>query len=61
MKPSATFVPHEDGTATAAVPEAAAGATEVMVTREPRPGRTSPTLARDPSSVEWTRRTRRSS
>lgn len=42
--PSATFVPHEDGTATAAVPEAAADADEVMVTAEPRAGRTSPTL-----------------
>lgn len=42
--PSATFVPHEDGTATAAVPEAVEGADEVMVTAEPRVGRSSPTL-----------------
>ena len=42
--PSATFVPHADGTATAAVPEAADGASEVMVTVEPRPGRRTPTL-----------------
>lgn len=42
--PSAAFVPHEDGTATAAVPEAAADATQVMITREPMAGRTEPTL-----------------
>lgn len=42
--PSATFVPHEDGTATAAVPEAVDDADEVMVTAEPRAGRSSPTL-----------------
>ena len=42
--PSATFVPHADGTATAAVPEAVEGADEVMVTAEPRAGRSSPTL-----------------
>jgi len=41
---SATFVPHKDGTATAAVPEAAEDADEVMVTAEPRPGRAAPTL-----------------
>jgi hypothetical protein len=44
VKPSATFLPHEDGTATAALPEAASGATAVMVTAEPGPGRTEPTL-----------------
>jgi Anti-sigma-K factor rskA, C-terminal len=44
VSPSATFVPHADGTATAAVPEAAAGADEVMVTKEPMPGRRTPTL-----------------
>jgi hypothetical protein len=44
VRPSASFVPHADGTATAAVPEAADGATQVMVTREPRPGREQPTL-----------------
>ena len=38
VTPSATFVPHRDGTATAAVPEVAEGATQVMVTAEPRPG-----------------------
>lgn len=42
--PSAAFVPHDDGTATAAVPEAAGDVDEVMVTREPMPGRHSPTL-----------------
>jgi hypothetical protein len=42
--PSATFLPHEDGTATAAVPEAARDADEVMVTAEPRVGRAQPTL-----------------
>ena len=44
VQPSAAFVPHEDGTATAAVPEAAGDATEVLITREPRAGRTTPTL-----------------
>ena len=44
VTPSATFIPHADGTATAAVPEAAEGATEVMVTQEPRAGRSTPTL-----------------
>ncbi|HEX2359340.1 MAG TPA: anti-sigma factor [Solirubrobacterales bacterium] len=42
--PSAAFVPDDDGTATAAVPEAAAGAEAVAVTREARPGATRPTL-----------------
>jgi hypothetical protein len=42
--PSATFIPHDDGTATAAVPEAAVDADEVMVTRERRPGASSPTF-----------------
>ena len=42
--PSAAFVPHADGTATAAVPEATGDANEIMITREPMPGRTSPTL-----------------
>lgn len=42
--PSATFVPHDDGTATAAVPEATGDFSDVMVTREPRPGRRAPTL-----------------
>lgn len=44
VSPSAAFVPRDDGTATAAVPEAAQGADVVMVTREPRPGKLSPTL-----------------
>jgi Anti-sigma-K factor rskA len=44
VKPSATFLPHEDGTATAALPEARGDVTEVMVTAEPGPGRTEPTL-----------------
>ena len=44
VRPSASFVPQPDGTATAAVPEAATGARQVMVTREPGPNQTSPTL-----------------
>lgn len=43
-RPSATFLPHADGTATAAVPEASDEATQVMVTAEPGPNRTDPTL-----------------
>lgn len=42
--PSASFVPHEDGTATAAVPEAAGDATEVMITTESSVGHKQPTL-----------------
>lgn len=42
--PSAAFVPHEDGTATAAVPEAVGGAKAVMVTQESQPGRPTPNL-----------------
>jgi len=42
VRPSAAFVPHADGSATAAVPEAAAGATQVMVTKEPRAGMGAP-------------------
>lgn len=42
VHPSANFIPKEDGTATAAVPEAAEGATEVTVTREPDPNRQVP-------------------
>jgi hypothetical protein len=42
-RPSAAFVPHADGTATAAVPEVPGAVSEVMVTREPRPGRAAPT------------------
>lgn len=44
VKPSATFLPHQDGTATAALPEAADDLTEVMVTAEDGPGRTQPTM-----------------
>jgi anti-sigma factor RsiW len=44
VQPSATFLPHEDGTATAALPEAAGEVSEVMVTAEPGPGRSEPTL-----------------
>jgi Anti-sigma-K factor rskA, C-terminal len=43
VSPSGAFVPHQDGTATAAVPEAAEGADQVLVTREPRAGMTGPT------------------
>ena len=42
--PSASFVPHEDGTATAAVPEAVGDATEVMITTESSVGHKQPTL-----------------
>ena len=42
IRPSATFVPAGDGSATAAVPEALDGPGEVMVTEEPRPGRSTP-------------------
>ena len=44
VTPSATFLPHKDGTATAALPEAADDVTEVMVTAEEGPDRTEPTL-----------------
>lgn len=44
VRPSATFVPHEDGTATAAVPEVLGGGEQVTVTEEARPGRRTPTL-----------------
>jgi len=43
ITPSATFVPHADGTATAAVPEVADGVDQVMVTKETMPGHISPT------------------
>lgn len=42
VTPSATFLPHEDGTATAAIPEADGPVSRVMVTAEPGPGRTEP-------------------
>ena len=44
VKPSAAFVPHEDGTATAAVPEAAGDVNRVMITRETMAGRRAPSL-----------------
>ena len=47
VKPSVTFLPHQDGTATAALPEAADDVTAVMVTAEDGPGRTEPTTAAD--------------
>ena len=43
VTPSATFLPHPDGTATAAMPEAADEVRQVMVTAEPGPSRTEPT------------------
>jgi len=43
VTPSATFLPHEDGTATAAIPEAGDDVRQIMVTSEPGPNRTSPT------------------
>ena len=44
ITPSATFLPHEDGSATAAIPEAGDDVKQVMVTAEPGPNRTDPTL-----------------
>lgn len=44
VTPSATFLPHEDGTATAAIPEASEDVKQVMVTAEPGPNRTDPSL-----------------
>jgi anti-sigma factor RsiW len=44
VKPSAAFVPHSDGSATAAVPEAAGDVDQVMITRESRAGVEAPTL-----------------
>jgi anti-sigma factor RsiW len=44
VRPSASFVPHEDGTATAAIPEASADVDQVLVTREPHAGVRAPTL-----------------
>ncbi len=43
IKPSAAFVPRSDGTATAAVPEAAGEIDRLMITREPMAGRKTPT------------------
>lgn len=43
VTPSATFLPHEDGSATAAIPEAGDDVKQVMVTSEPGPNRTTPT------------------
>lgn len=42
VTPSATFLPHGDGTATAALPEAGDDLSQVMVTAEPGPNRTVP-------------------
>jgi hypothetical protein len=42
VRPSADFVPAEDGTATAAIPEVGDGATQVMVTEEAGPNRRTP-------------------
>jgi Anti-sigma-K factor rskA/Putative zinc-finger len=44
VSPSSSFVPEGDGTASAEVPGRLEPGTKVMVTREPRAGRTSPTL-----------------
>ncbi len=44
VKPSATFLPNEEGSATAALPEAAEDLEQVLVTAEPGPGRTEPSL-----------------
>ncbi|MDP9188561.1 MAG: anti-sigma factor [Actinomycetota bacterium] len=44
VTPSATFLPDEDGSATAAIPEASDEVDRVMVTAEPGPNRTDPTL-----------------
>jgi anti-sigma-K factor RskA len=43
LRPSSDFVPDPSGRATAAVEGHLTGGTKVMVTREPRPGRTTPT------------------
>lgn len=43
VMPSATFLPHPDGTATAAIPEVTDQVRQVMVTAEPGPNRTVPT------------------
>lgn len=42
LRASSRFVPGQDGTAAAAVPEVLEGARGVLVTREPRPGRRTP-------------------
>jgi anti-sigma-K factor RskA len=42
VKPSASFVPGADGTATAAVPEAVGQVDRVMITEEPMAGRQTP-------------------
>lgn len=44
LRPSADFVPDPNGRATTAIEGQLASDTKVMVTREPRPGRTTPTL-----------------
>jgi anti-sigma factor RsiW len=42
VRPGSSFVPGPDGTATASVPEPLDSGDRVMVTREPGPGRTTP-------------------
>ena len=43
LKPSSSFVPESNGAATTGVDGHLTAGTKVMVTREPRPGRTTPT------------------
>jgi hypothetical protein len=43
MEPSASFRPHDDGTAEAALGDSLEGATAVFVTEEPGPGKKKPT------------------
>jgi Anti-sigma-K factor rskA, C-terminal len=43
LKPSSNFIPDSDGTATTGVDGHLTAGTKVMVTREPGPGRTTPT------------------
>jgi hypothetical protein len=44
LRASSSFLPDQDGTATAEVDSNLGPGTKVMVTREPRPGHTTPTL-----------------
>jgi len=44
LEPSSSFVPDSNGTATASVDGHLTSGTKVMVTREPEPGRTTPTM-----------------
>jgi hypothetical protein len=43
VRPSSNFIPDGSGRATTAVDGHLTSGTKVMVTREPRPGRTTPT------------------